>query len=405
MSNQIDEKYWLDKLSQSRFFTSKKDVELLRYLINSTHEGTNLKETIIAIEFFGKDSSFDPGSDSIVRSNIYNLRKKLESYYLDEGVIDKVRFIIPKGGYQVKIDVLETGAQKPETALHHKNSNTLKILLVLSTLVMITFIVLYFINNPGVKQPYGNEISPVWDYYAQSENPLIIVLGDYFMMQKTELNDSSYSFVRNPEINNQTDYLNFLEKNTDQRQFLKKLGQSYFGEEIPKCFLQILQVLQNVNKQVKVLYSSELSLADIRENDLIFIGDYSTLNILSPFFEKTGYRYSSTPHSIFLLDNQYDTIEYYYLDNPNQSIFQNDYAIIASITSYSGKRILFLTSFLPFGKSEALFKLQDVKFISELTDSISNFPPEWNLLMKISGLQSSGFYYEILNFSYSTEAD
>jgi two-component SAPR family response regulator len=95
MSNLTDNNYWLKKLSESRFFTSDKDVELLRYLLRSTHEGKDLKETIIAIDFFGKDASFDPGSDSIVRSNIYNLRKKLESYYLDLGANDTVRFFIP----------------------------------------------------------------------------------------------------------------------------------------------------------------------------------------------------------------------------------------------------------------------------------------------------------------------
>jgi hypothetical protein len=60
MSNRKDEDFWLNKVSKSRFLTSEKDAELLRYLIRSTREGKNLKETIIAIEFFGKDTSFDP---------------------------------------------------------------------------------------------------------------------------------------------------------------------------------------------------------------------------------------------------------------------------------------------------------------------------------------------------------
>jgi len=399
MSNPIDVEFWLHKLSQSRIFTSNKDVELLRYLIRSTQEGKYLKEAIIAIDFFGKDSSFDPGSDSIVRSNIYNLRKKLVSYYLEAGQEDTIRFVIPKGQYQVTTEVLENAAKKKVDKTSFSKKYGLRTLLLFSTTAMLVFAFLYFGSNPKSDNQRKTEKNPIWSYFMHSENSLLIVLGDYFMMQKTEFPDSSYSFVRNPDINNQTEFFNFVEQNPAQRKSLKKLGQSYFGEEIPKCFLQILKVFQSNDKQIKVKYSSELSITDIRENDLIFIGDYGTLNILKPFFEKTNFRYSITPQSVYILGKQNDTIEYYYLDNPNQSIFQNDYATIASVISYPGKRILFLNSFLPFGKSEALYKLQESAFISELTDTISNFPEEWCLLMKISGLQSSGFYYEVLNFS------
>lgn len=399
MNNNIDVEIWLQKLSQSRFFTSNKDVELLRYLIRSTQEGKDLKETIIAIDFFGKDSSFDPGSDSIVRSNIYNLRKKLESYYLESGQKDSVKFVIPKGQYQVTTEVLENIAKAPVNKNSFSKKYGLRTLLLFTTTAMLVFGFLYFNNNAKSDNQINTERSPIWSYFAHSENSLMIVLGDYFMMQKTEFPDSSCSFVRNPDINSQTEFFNFLEENPEQRNKLKKLGQNYFGEEIPKCFLQILNVFQNTDKQIKVKYASELSITDIRENDLIFIGDYGTLNVLKPFFEKTGFRYSITPQSVYILGKGNDTIEYYYLDNPNQSVFQNDYATIASVISYPGKRILFLNSFLPFGKSEALYKLQEPTFISELTDTISNFPQEWSMLMKISGLQSSGFYYEILNFS------
>ncbi|WP_321288023.1 hypothetical protein [uncultured Sunxiuqinia sp.] len=399
MSNHIDVEIWLQKLSLSRFFTSNKDVELLRYLIRSTQEGKSLKETIIAIDFFGKDSSFDPGSDSIVRSNIYNLRKKLESYYLEAGQEDSVKFVIPKGQYQVTIEMIENTAKTQVDKTSYYKKYGLRTLLLISTSAMFVFAFLYFNNNAKTDNQISTKRSPIWSYFAHSENSLLIVLGDYFMMQKTEFPDSSYSFVRNPDINTQTEFFNFLEENPEQKNKLKKLGQNYFGEEIPKCFLQILQVFQGIDKQIKVKYASELSLSDIRENDLIFIGDYSTLNVLKPFFEKTGFRYSISPQSVYILGKQNDTIEYYYLDNPNQSVFQNDYATIASVISYPGKRILFLNSFLPFGKSEALFKLQEPAFVSELNDTISNFPQEWSMLIKISGLQSSGFYYEILNFS------
>lgn len=396
MRDPMDRDYWLKKLSQSRYFTSDKDVELLRYLIQSTDEGKNLKETIIAIDFFGKDASFDPGSDSIVRSNIYNLRKKLESYYLDEGAQDTIKFIIPKGRYLVEIKKREQEKSKRPVI----SQTRLKIFLLFSTSLMLVFAFLFFHTNNKTGKEHKTEISSVWDYYLQSENPVLIVLGDYFMMQKLELPDSIRTFIRNPEINNQTDYFTYLDELSEQKNELKRLGQSYFGEEIPRCFLQIMRIFRSIEKPVGIKYSTELTLTDIQENDLIFVGDLSTLNLLNPFFEKTGFRYSINPQTMYVINEQNDTTESFFIDNPNQSVFQNDYATAASITSYPGKKILFLVSFLPFGKSEALHKLQESSFLIELTDSLPDFPSEWSLLMKISGLKSSGFYYEVVKFSH-----
>ena len=76
---------WVDKILASKHFTSGNDARLLRYLTDATNEGKDLKETTIAMEVFERDSRFHPGEDSVVRSSIYNLRKKLDVYYLDEG--------------------------------------------------------------------------------------------------------------------------------------------------------------------------------------------------------------------------------------------------------------------------------------------------------------------------------
>jgi hypothetical protein len=398
MSKNIDHNFWLSKISKSKYFTSVNDVKLLHYLVSSTREGKNLKETVIAIDVFGRDASFDPGSDSIVRSNIYNLRKKLDSYYLDEGANDSIRLIIPKGSYLVQFREIEQNTPEQTQTQKIHNPLILKILFPLSVLLMVIFAVLYFSDQSNMKNEGTGVKNPVWDYYQHSENPVMIVLGNYFMMQKTQFPDSSFNYVRDPEINNQNDFLSYLNKNPEQKESLKKLGQSYFGEEIPNCFFQLVKHFQNTQKSISMKYASELSLNDVRENDLIFVGDFATLGILNPFFAKTGFHYSNIPPAIYMLNDQQDTTEFITLNNPDRSVFQIDYAVVSNISVYEGKKILFFVSFLPFGKSEALYKLSETSFLNELTDNVSSFPTDWNLLMKISGLQSTGFYYEILKY-------
>ncbi len=48
---------------------------------------------------FGRDASFDPQSDPIVRVEAGHLRRAIERYYLTAGVADPVLISIPKGGY------------------------------------------------------------------------------------------------------------------------------------------------------------------------------------------------------------------------------------------------------------------------------------------------------------------
>jgi hypothetical protein len=59
--------------------------------------------------------------------------------------------------------------------------------------------------------------------------------------------------------------------------------------------------------------------------------------------------------------------------------------------------MLFL-SFSPFGKTEAIYKLTDPTFIDELNKISIERPVYWDMLFKVSGLGTSGFYYEILRF-------
>ena len=61
--------------------------------------GDELKEYIVGVEVFGKESSFDPRTDPIVRVQARRLRARLARYYRDEGQNDELIIELPKGGY------------------------------------------------------------------------------------------------------------------------------------------------------------------------------------------------------------------------------------------------------------------------------------------------------------------
>jgi len=61
--------------------------------------GDQLKEYVIGVQVFDKDSSFDPRADPIVRVQARRLRARLVRYYREEGGADPVVIELPKGGY------------------------------------------------------------------------------------------------------------------------------------------------------------------------------------------------------------------------------------------------------------------------------------------------------------------
>src|SRR6187431_116577 len=61
--------------------------------------GSELKEYVIGVQVFGKETSFDPRTDPIVRVQARRLRARLARYYREEGQNVDLIIELPKGGY------------------------------------------------------------------------------------------------------------------------------------------------------------------------------------------------------------------------------------------------------------------------------------------------------------------
>lgn len=89
---------------------------LLSYIVDEEMEGRGerLKAFTIAMDVFDRDEDFDPQSDSIVRVEMFRLRKALEQYYADEGARDPLRIDIPRGSYRPTFVVQKQSTVMPD---------------------------------------------------------------------------------------------------------------------------------------------------------------------------------------------------------------------------------------------------------------------------------------------------
>ena len=78
------------------------------HLDSKDHE---LKESVIAIEVFGRRPDFDSRLDPVVRTEAARLRARLNEYYIKEGKADALVIELPKGGYVPRFREVEKERQ------------------------------------------------------------------------------------------------------------------------------------------------------------------------------------------------------------------------------------------------------------------------------------------------------
>ena len=88
-------------LQSAQLRSSDRLRQFLTYVVETEIAGKadDLKAFTIAVDVYGRDASFDPQTNSLVRAEAVRLRRALKSYYASDGVADPVRIDLSVGGY------------------------------------------------------------------------------------------------------------------------------------------------------------------------------------------------------------------------------------------------------------------------------------------------------------------
>jgi hypothetical protein len=106
----------LERLLNSRYLRESHQLRaLLRHIVEETLAGRQggLKEYTLGIEVFHRTHDYDPRNDAIVRVQASLLRKKLQTYYENEGKDALVRIGLPRGAYIPSIETVPEEAEAP----------------------------------------------------------------------------------------------------------------------------------------------------------------------------------------------------------------------------------------------------------------------------------------------------
>lgn len=86
---------------------------VLQYICERSAAGVAPKEFDIAVSAMGRQKSFDPRTDPIVRVSVGGVRERLAAYFAGEGAAEPLRLEIPKGQYRA----IFTQVEQPPAAV------------------------------------------------------------------------------------------------------------------------------------------------------------------------------------------------------------------------------------------------------------------------------------------------
>ena len=390
-----------DILNSSEFKDSQRYQDLLKYLVEKTEKEGSVKEIEIAIDIFGKDSSFDPNTNPLIRSYISNLRKKLEHYHLTTQNKYSYKIEIPKGQYLINY-------------VHAENSAELKKEIKFNKYVYLSIILvlLFLLAFQQFKKPIRIEDTrksplipnPIWTEFLQSNNhPTLIVLGDYFFITEKNHVNKDRIFLRNTKINSDKDFQYYLKEHPDFYKKYEALKFTYLRPSSSFGLIDVLDVLGPSSKKTSIKLASQLKWEDFDQHNIIFLGTFKTLYKLDTLIAQTNLHYSVEPSSLKIIGNSNDSIKTFNV-SWIASNYQSDYSVLLKIPGSKDNTIVFCLGFSEIGVMEAVKSAVDPNFNNRIKKDINKNIPQsslyFEMVSQVEGIELTSFKSQIKYFSF-----
>jgi hypothetical protein len=352
----------IEKLMASHVLHGSESLcKLLRYLAEHSldHPGSSLKEYRIATEVFGRPHDFDPQHDSTIRVQAGRLRLKLAEYYSSEGAEDSLVVEVPKGTYLVSFHHRSTAPAKPRRAsLHelkrpdttegHLRRNWPMAVVALSVLLVAAVAVIaFFLGDRSTVRAgptAGSETAPVafsafWKgFVVGPEEPWVIF--------------SNGAFVGRPETG-----MRYFDSTRDSR---ATILEHYTGVGEVLAVHALDRTFGLLHRQLRVKRGSLLSLDDVKNNDMIFVGSPAENLTLREIPNSQAFifrRFDSGPRkgdlAIFNVHPRSGEAEYF-VGSPSNAPLSEDYSVIALVRGLNpAKSVLILAGTTTIGTQAA----------------------------------------------------
>ena len=389
---------------------SKNYSALLEYLVQCSLSGKSPKEIEIAVDVFNRGDSFDVSADSSVRVYIHQLRKKLDAYYQSNEKDTVFRIVIPKGQYTIlaqqrtPISPVQLSRGEQRSNLRVNNG------LLLAVIILLAVNLLYMgITGRGSTLEISQATSehPVWNSVLQDDQPILIVMGDYYIFGELNANGNVARMVREFSVNSSSDLEEMQFTDFDRAENYLDLDLSYMPEGSAFALARIVPILQEGGKTVNISMMSDLTTADIRENHIVYIGYISGLEKLTDMtFSGSGLSLGRSYDELVNVQTQ----EYYTSDAglPEEGQPFRDYGMFSTFPVSTDTQVVLISGMRDAGLMHTAQALSDSEALNDLVVAIDNDTDEavasFEVLFEVLGIDRMNFdanlvYAELLDTS------
>jgi len=350
---------------------SKHYLAMLEYLVECSVANKTPKEIELATEVLGKPAEFDVSTDSSVRVYVHQLRKKLAAYYEDNELDSTYQLAIPKGKYSLAAVPRAVIAESGLASVLGLNFNSA--LLGLAVLLLGANLVYMFSEEGGPSSPPSQIAAthPVWKTVLNDDQPILLVMGDYYIFGELNANGNIARMVREFNVNSSSDLEDLQFSDIQRTENYLDLDLSYMPEGSAFALAKIVPILQNSGKTVNITMMSDLTSADIRSNHIVYIGYISALEKLTTMaFAGSGLRLGRSYDE--LLNSR--TEEYYTSDAglPEEGEPFRDYGMFSTFPASIDTQVVLITGMRDAGLMHTAQALSDASSMDDLVVAIDS---------------------------------
>jgi hypothetical protein len=379
---------------------------LFDYLVGTSLAGKSPKEVAIAIDVFGKTSDFDAAQDALVRVYIHKLRKALDEFYSSRGE-PGARLHLPRGDYRLQLSTPPLALPKPETT-GNRRVGLWRALLVLIAAALVGLLGFAWHRTPPSELDRVRA-NPIWAEILKDERPILIVVGDYYLIGETDDSLNVNRLVREYSVNSKSDLDRYLVEHPDMAARYMDVGLRYLPISAAFALRDVMVLLAPQNERISIAKMSDVETSSLKSADIVYIGYLSGMGMLQDLVFK-GSRFAIGDSYDEIVDNR---TRHAYISqagsrvmDPPQSIrgeqSYHDYGLFEKLRGPSGNTILVIAGTRDEGVSQTAEAVTSERKLNELEQATAAGPFE--ALLEVSAFNGTNLSGKVVAQSKRTGA-
>jgi hypothetical protein len=406
----------LEKVLSSKYFVhAHKKRQFLSvvcdfYLKGRAHE---LNEYVLAYDVFGRDNTYNPSADPIVRVVAHEIRKKLESYYQNEGAGDAIRMELPAGSYQpvfhrqplppaeeINAIPVETKIESPR---NRRPMNIGTIVLGFVCLALAASVIVLALSNRALRvKPAATRDAAVyggiWESFLNDSTPPVVVLSnppvprlsnahepDILLKESVPLSSTAIKALKEKLITNpQTLMGESNVKHQNTRLIIGNHNHTGLGEAIGLHYLT--NFFRDVNREIALKQSRTLSAEDLKNRNVIMLGGAWVNDWSGKLPDEEDFAYSVNATILNRNPQTGEEREYVPQFDVRTGALLTDYALITIKPNLTAaNKVMVLSGIYSQGTEAAVEYITVRDYLNQFNQRLeqSNMPAHFQALLKV----------------------